>query len=486
MMAVARKPGRKALTPGGIGQIGAAKNADTGEWHAWGRARLLTGGYAKRERTARTEKAARDAVEKALRDALGFQPGANPTLTPDSAFSELVEAWIEEEDRTQRNGRRTRADQHHAARRNLVSVLGRFTVREITAPVCDQALHDLLAPRRKLKGRAVELPADAAERQRRERKAGVVAEDPGTVRKASARNDLLILRKVMDKAVRAGLRTDNPAEAVELPRREKKEIRYSDPAGFRVIRDAVDRYDNRPGRLGPKPSRDLGDVMDIGTLGLRVGEILGLRLSDLDLSTPTVTLAVCGTVVEAHGVPKHRQEWTKGKRSYRIEASKYVDSVIRARLVDPSVHSKVFLFETSTGAVLGPEQLRRSWRNVRNWAGLPDYVTPHLLRKSSVTATRQAKGLDAASLLANHQDPRVTRGVYDGTSLVPYAITEALEQFGPAQDRGASGGSGETRVVRDADRALVERTLSAAIPLWTEMAEEARAAILAVTLARIG
>ena len=99
---------------------------------------------------------------------------------------------------------------------------------------------------------------------------------------------------MLDLAVRYDAIPTNPARGtsrVHRPKQETKALRVEDLV---EIRAAVRRWVNadRPG-----PKYDMADIIDLMLVtGCRIGEILALRWSDLDLDGDLPILTVSGTI----------------------------------------------------------------------------------------------------------------------------------------------------------------------------------------------
>ncbi|MCM3331398.1 site-specific integrase [Kocuria palustris] len=119
---------------------------------------------------------------------------------------------------------------------------------------------------------------------------GVAATMPGRAKTVLAQMFGLAARH---DAVRA-----NPVPDTRLPERRAKEVRALSVEAVRALRRGLRAYLAEPTASGPPRAQDLGDVVDValGT-GARVGELLALRWSDVDLGASPVTVTVSGTVV---------------------------------------------------------------------------------------------------------------------------------------------------------------------------------------------
>jgi hypothetical protein len=109
----------------------------------------------------------------------------------------------------------------------------------------------------------------------------------------------------------------------------------------------------------------------------------------------------------------------------------WLDRKIRSWLADPAHAENVLLFETRSGRPVSPDRVQANLRTVRAWAGLPDWIVSHVMRKSVATAVTGEHGTDQGMYLMGHADTRVLEGHYDKRSTIPYSITQVLEAFDP-------------------------------------------------------
>ncbi|HVA29562.1 MAG TPA: tyrosine-type recombinase/integrase, partial [Candidatus Baltobacteraceae bacterium] len=122
------------------------------------------------------------------------------------------------------------------------------------------------------------------------------------------------LRTLMRWAVRMGSLVRNVADAVEPPRYERREMRALDTAGVVALLKAAEGTDLQA-----------AIVVATGT-GLRRGELLGLRWSDVDISARR--LAVRRSVETVNGVTRTKPP--KTARSARtIALPPFVVEVLR-------------------------------------------------------------------------------------------------------------------------------------------------------------
>lgn len=104
---------------------------------------------------------------------------------------------------------------------------------------------------------------------------------------ATARQTVSALREILAFAAEDDLVQGNVAVEFRMKRPPTQMKYVPEVSDVQLLRDATRAYRDRPGRMGPRPTPLLLDAIDIilGT-GLRIGEVLGLRWSDLNLDGP--------------------------------------------------------------------------------------------------------------------------------------------------------------------------------------------------------
>ncbi|MEK6312062.1 MAG: tyrosine-type recombinase/integrase [Curtobacterium sp.] len=402
--------GRSKIAPGSWGEISYSE----GEYGVDARARVrrVDGSYVKLRRRGKTRSAARTALIAAANEAAS-KYGSVAGLTAESTVAALIEEWHEHERQQAQLRPQSLAKQYWSATQVLAPVLGRVSIGELTVPICEQAYRAMLEPRRPRNSRGVEYG------------------EPRSM-ESNARSALWVLRKIVRRAVTLGLRPDNPADAVRPRRQKPREVHALAEDGVQHLRAAVQRYNARDDRSGP-PLQYLEFALDVmvGT-GTRIGEALALRaVEDVDLTTSPLTVRVRGTLVDLPGTGTFRQGFPKTEKSERdIQVPKWLDDRIRQWLADPVHADQHLLFQTRTGNVVSMANLRRSLRKVRAWAELPDWVIPHVLRKSVATRVTGEHGTDDGMRIMGQSDIRTLEKHYDKRGTVHYGVTSALEGFG--------------------------------------------------------
>jgi len=185
---------------------------------------------------------------------------------------------------------------------------------------------------------------------------------PATVVKAYQ-----LLGRTMTAAVNADMVPRSPCRAVRLPKVEREEMRFLNPAEVATLADVIgSRY------------RALVLVAAYG--GLRIGELAGLRRRRVDLLRGTVDVAEIVIEVRGElymGPPKTRA----GRRIVTLPRS--VVEVLAEHL-GPVGEADAWVFTADKGGVLRPSNFRvKAWLPAVRAAGLAP-LRPHDLRHTAV------------------------------------------------------------------------------------------------------
>lgn len=322
------------------------------------------------------------AAERQLKRKLSERPLYQPMFTgmsADSSFADLVDYWLEDIEVEDRLSRTTRLLYERNMRTLVLPVFQNLTLREIGVARCDYFIKQL-----------------AKQSYNRARQ---------------ARN---VMRLALALAVRHELIPRNPMDNVSRLRRPPREVNSFTPEEVRLIRAAVRQWEEREITAGPRPDGQLGQIVEImlGT-SARIGEVLAIRLCDLDLKSTTPTVRICGTIVSRAGEPTHRQDHPKTARSVRrIALPVFAVKAIRARIRKLTLRGQeTLLFSTRSGTPHTTNNIRRRLRDITSKAGL-DGVTPHRFRRAVATAINDAAGIDLAAALLGHTDTRITQMHY--------------------------------------------------------------------------
>lgn len=217
-----------------------------------------------------------------------------------------------------------------------------------------------------------------------------------TGKRATARTARSILVQWLDIAVRNDAVPLNSARATTPIKNAKSSPLAANPEDIQRVRAAF--------ATDPKAQRaDLLSVFDVmlGT-GARIGEVLALRWSDVDLDSETPTVTIAGTVVREPGTGVQIQGHPKTERSRRrIALPDHVSAMLSARLASAGPDGIDVVFPSSAGTVRDPISFRRQWKAALERLELPALM-PHDLRKTVATSVaRLLSDRDAADLLGH-------------------------------------------------------------------------------------
>ncbi|MGI8701146.1 MAG: tyrosine-type recombinase/integrase [Nocardioidaceae bacterium] len=237
----------------------------------------------------------------------------------------------------------------------------------------------------------------------------------------------LVLGAMLAIAVRHDAIPVNPARAtsrVHRPKQETKALRIDDLV---EIRAAVRRWLDAD-RTGPRANGDIADIIDLMlATGCRIGEVLALRWSDLDLDGDLTTLAVTGTIKTESGKGTYRKSTPKSDASRpTVVLPPFATELlcVRREFATPNQYDAVFA--TRNGTWHQVVNIERRWRQIRKDTGF-EWVTPHTFRKTVATLISEATTSELASRQLGHSSSQVTRDHYIAKPSVAADLSELLE-----------------------------------------------------------
>jgi integrase len=229
-----------------------------------------------------------------------------------------------------------------------------------------------------------------------------------------ARQARIVLRLALGLAVRHEIIPRNPMDHIARLYRPAHVPDALTTEDINSIRSAIRAWERRPMLTGPRPDGQLGQIIELmlGT-SARIGEVLAVRLCDLDLRAPSPTVRISGTIVSRKGEPTHRQDHPKTARSVRrIALPDFAVRAVRARVRRVgAASSETLLFSSRTGTPLTTNNVRRQLRDIMDAADIAD-VTPHRFRRTVATTINEIGGLLLAAELLGHTDPQITAQHY--------------------------------------------------------------------------
>lgn len=221
-----------------------------------------------------------------------------------------------------------------------------------------------------------------------------------------------VLANALNDAIRWGLVPVNVAERAKPPKIERAERQVLTPADVRTLLQALEGDPLRP------------VYMLAATLGLRQGEILGLRWQDVDLKAGE--LRVRQTVRRVGGADVfERPKTTRSARALPLTPA------LVAALRDVRGR-RGLVFQTEGGEALRPQTIIRHLHRVLLAAGLPR-VTFHDLRHSAATVLAvQGVPPRVAAMILGHSNISTTMDIY--THVLDDQVRDAVRLVGEAYD----------------------------------------------------
>ena len=201
-----------------------------------------------------------------------------------------------------------------------------------------------------------------------------------------------LLQQCLDQAVRDGLMADNPARAFHYSKPTKVNANVLTPLEMEDYLDAAEQ-------LGYLPM-----FMLALTTGIRQGELIALKWSDLDIESRTLTVAENRAVERRELVEYGRQT-----RSIRL-TPEVVDLLIREHSKHPS--SPLVFMHPATLKPYSPQMVRRMHKEIIIEAGL-DHIRFTDLRHTCAIASLR-NGMEAKELaqMLGHARTSMTRQNY--------------------------------------------------------------------------
>jgi len=378
--------GRPPLVLGTWGRVTRAKRGSA--WVASARFRDFDGVTRQVERRGATGRQAEDSLVEHLRDRTRTH-GAD--LSGDTKTRELAAQWFEVIEQ-QGRAASTLETYRRSLRVNVLPALGDVRLREATVPVIDRYVSALT------------------------KSAGY----------GQAKTARVVLNGMFGLAVRHGAVASNPVretEAVSVPRREVRTVGVDEVL---VLRERLAHWDADVDKAGNARVSDLGPVVDmLLATGMRTGEVLAIRWSDLVLNDKHSTVEVNGTVIEITGHGLTRQGRTKtASSSRRLVLPPFAVAMLvsRARTSD-------YVFPSSVGTLRSPSNMRRQWRDFRREHGYEEWITPKTFRKAVATLIRDDLDLDTAASQLGHSSTAVTRTHYAARLAEGPDVTAILAKF---------------------------------------------------------
>lgn len=366
--------GRPATPLGTHGVVSKPRVLDSGKVQVSTYLRLFNGKTVKVRATGASAAAARRALGARCQQRL--QGDDVTDLTTTSPLRRLLETWLPRHD----VGERSRELYKQNIRLHVTPALGEVRLNELSTPRVQVFLDSLT---------------------------------PGTARSCRA-----ILGSAVSLAVRWGLMVHNPVRDTQLPKTERREV-------VTLTNQEMDDYREQlvswcgGNEAGPKRGEGLVEIMDVvrGT-GARIGEVLALRWSDVDLEQGVITIA--GTTDEKGGRKDHPKT-ERSRRTIRIAPialqalQRQQDKGFREILGEP-------VFPTRNGTYRTVRNTETRLRKARGTLS----VQPHDFRRTVATRIEERYGVLAASRHLGHASTAITERAYLAAPEIIDDYTDAL------------------------------------------------------------
>ena len=202
-----------------------------------------------------------------------------------------------------------------------------------------------------------------------------------------------LLQQCLDQAVRDGLMADNPARAFHYSKPTKVNANVLTPLEMEDYLDAAEQ-------LGYLPM-----FMLALTTGIRQGELIALKWSDLDIESRTLTVAENRAVERRELVEYGRQT-----RSIRL-TPEVVDLLIREHSKHPS--SPLVFMHPATLKPYSPQMVRRMHNEIIKKAGIEHIRYVDLRHTCAILALKNGMDTKELAQMLGHYRPTITRQNYE-------------------------------------------------------------------------
>lgn len=211
-----------------------------------------------------------------------------------------------------------------------------------------------------------------------------------------------LLQQCLDQAIRDGLIADNPARAFHHPKPKKVSANVLTPAEVEDYLDAAER-------LGHLPMFLLAL-----TVGLRQGELIALKWSDLDVTEQTLT------ILESRSVERRELvEYQGGTRTVSL-----TEEAIELLRMEHARHpsSPLMFMHPATQKPYSPQMVRRMHNEIIKEAGLDHIRFADLRHTCAVLSLKNGMDTKEVSQMLGHFRTSMTRQNY-----APYLTSHAAK-----------------------------------------------------------
>ncbi|UFN45230.1 tyrosine-type recombinase/integrase [Nocardioides okcheonensis] len=313
-------------------------------------------------------------------------------IGPEMRVSQVGETWLSLY-RAEQRSEATTANEYQRILDNVINpAIGSIRLREATAGRLERLLRSQPTPSRRKKTKTV-------------------------------------LKMMLDAAVIDGAIPANPVTSTSRLRGSHNEVQALSVQDLGTVRSAVDAWMSQE-RPGPKPTNDIADIIDmLLATGCRIGEVLALRWTDIDLSANPPTASISGTIKTETGKGTYRKAKPKSDASKRTLAlPPFAVAVLTRRRVEQPANDRDAVFATRNGTWHQVGNIERRWRIIRADTGL-EWVTPHTFRKTVATLIDRTVDSETAARVLGHSSADITREYYIVKDRSTPDVTALLQGF---------------------------------------------------------
>lgn len=202
-----------------------------------------------------------------------------------------------------------------------------------------------------------------------------------------------LLQQCLDQAIRDGLITENPAKAFHYRKSTTVKANIMTPLEMEDYLDAAEQ-------LGYLPM-----FMLALTAGLRQGELIALKWSDLDIESRTLTVAENRAVVRRELV-----EYGSQTRTITL-TTEVVELLIQEHSKHPS--SPLMFMHPATLKPYSPQMVRRMHNEIIQEAGIDHIRYVDLRHTCAILALKNGMEAKELAQMLGHYRPTITRQNYE-------------------------------------------------------------------------
>jgi integrase len=266
----------------------------------------------------------------------------NAPITSQSTVGNLVDVWLQQLRAEHRLDTTTINEYERVLRKLLVPALGEVGLAELTT-----------------------------------NRINVVLAELGTESLNSQRKTKVVTGAMLDTAIELGALTVNPVRGSLPISRPAPNHRSLTASEVEAVRAAVRAWLSKE-RSGPRSSGDIADIIEVMlATGARIGEVLALRWSDIDLDAGAVEINA--TIKTESGTGTYRKPIARPRT---VALPEFAAQVLQARRRSIPNNFLDAVFPTRNVTWQQVNNVERRWRQIRRETGL-EWVTPELFRRSA-------------------------------------------------------------------------------------------------------